>query len=71
MWTHQYWKDLAERTIRTVAQAGLATLAAGRFGLLDVDWAAVLSTTGFAGLLAVLTSVARQFPRPSDTGSFR
>ena len=49
------------RGIRTIAQALLASLgAAATFS--DVDWKVVISTSLFAGLLSLLTSVVTGLP---------
>lgn len=50
--------DAAERAIKTVAQSMVAILSAGAVGLLDVDYIALLSVSGLAGLVSLLTSVA-------------
>lgn len=56
--TRTYLKDLAERAVKTFAQALVAVLSAGSMDLLSVPWTAALSTAGLAALLSVLTSVA-------------
>lgn len=33
-----FWLDLAERAVRTVAQAACAAVGVGATGLLDVNW---------------------------------
>lgn len=54
----QFWVDTVDRAVATVAQTAVATLTAGVTGLLDVDWIAVASVAGLAGVVSVLTSVA-------------
>ncbi|WP_327358162.1 holin [Streptomyces sp. NBC_01304] len=71
MWTAAFWKDTAERAVRTFAQALVAVLTAGATNLLDVDWVAALSTAGMATLLAVLTAIglsARKAAEPQPAG---
>jgi len=58
MWTLDFWKDVAERAVKTFAQSLAAGLVAGATGLLDVEWAVVLSVAGLVTLASVLTSVA-------------
>jgi len=58
MWGRNFWRDAAERAIRTTAQVIVALAAAAGTGLLDTDWLAMLSAAGMAGVLSVLTSVA-------------
>lgn len=54
----QFWVDTADRAFATVAQAGIAALTANVTGILDVDFAALASVAGLAGLVSVLTSIA-------------
>lgn len=54
----KFWIDAFDRAVSTFAQATVATLTAGVAGILDVDWAQVLSVGGLAALVSVLTTVA-------------
>lgn len=58
MWSKQFWKDTAERAIRTFAQALIAILGAGAVNILAVDWGQALSVAAGAALISVLTSIA-------------
>lgn len=51
-----FWKAVAERAVKTFAQALVAVFAAG-VTVLDVDWGQALAIAGTAALLSVLTSV--------------
>lgn len=51
-------RDMAERAIKTFAQAMAATIPTTAITLGDVDWVVVLSSSALAALLSVLTSVA-------------
>lgn len=53
-----FWVDTFDRAVATVAQAAVAVLTADVTGLLDVDWVQILSVSGLAGAVSVLTSVA-------------
>lgn len=53
-----FWVDVVERAVKTFAQAAVAVLTSGVFGLLDVDWLTLVSVAGLAALVSVLTSVA-------------
>lgn len=53
-----FWVAVADRAIRTFAQAAAAILTAGGVGLLDVDLAGAASAGALAALISVLTSVA-------------
>ncbi|MBF6138133.1 holin [Nocardia otitidiscaviarum] len=57
MWTQQFWEDIAERAIKTFAQALLALVTVGSL-LTDIDWGAALSMAATAALVSVLTSLA-------------
>lgn len=54
----KFWLDTLDRSVATVAQAGIGVLTAGVTGLLDVDWVQGASVAGLAGLVSVLTSIA-------------
>lgn len=69
MWTPSFWKDAAERAIRTMAQVMVTMIVAAGTGLLDTDWFAYLSAAGMSGLLSVLTSVASEVKSPNGTAS--
>lgn len=52
-----FWKDTAERVVRTFAQSWLALIIGVQGGLLHVPWTASLSVAGLAALVAALNSV--------------
>lgn len=54
----KFWVDTFDRAVSTTAQAAVAVLTANVTGILDVDWVQILSVSGLAGLVSVLTSVA-------------
>ena len=57
MFTKQFWKAVAERAIKTFAQAGAALLIGHEAGLVGLDWVNFFSISGAAALLSVLTSI--------------
>ena len=70
MWTAEFWKATAERSVKTFAQTAAALLVAAGTGLLDSDWQTTGSVAGMAALLSVLTSVGSSsfgHPGPSLT----
>lgn len=69
MFTKKFWKDAIERAIKTIAQAQVAILTSGVLGLLNVDWVALLSVSGLAGLVSILTSIASAGASNSDSAS--
>lgn len=52
-----FFKDLAERAIKTFAQSMVAVLTAGATGILDVDWINTLSVALLATAISVFTSL--------------
>ena len=55
---NKYWAYAGERAIKTVAQSALAVItASGVIGILDLDVVQILSVSGLAGLMSLLTSV--------------
>lgn len=59
MFTIAFWKDAAERAMKTAAQAVIAGLAIGEgFNAFAVDWQLALGLALGGALLSVLTSIA-------------
>ena len=58
MWTRAFWKDSAERSIKTFAQTAVSFLVIGTTGVLEVNWEQIVSVSGIAALASVLTSIA-------------
>lgn len=62
----RFWIDTMDRAIASTAQGIIGSAALDSTGILDIDWAGVLSVGGSMGLLALLTSVAfRGKPEPA------
>lgn len=57
-WNKQWALDALDRAISTTAQAMVAFLTAGVTGILEVDTVQLLSVSGLAGAVSILTSVA-------------
>lgn len=65
----QFWKETAERAVKTFAQTLVALLTvSGPLDVVSVDWKASLSIAVGAGLVSVLTSLASSKVGP-DEGS--
>ncbi|STC79594.1 holin [Corynebacterium ulcerans] len=52
--TVEFWKDLAERAIKTFAQALLAVLAVG-VPIWELDWSGAFGIAATATVISVLT----------------
>lgn len=59
MFSKLFWKDAAERAIKTFVQSLLAVIgAAGVTSVVAFDWPTLLLTAATAALISLLTSVA-------------
>lgn len=57
LWTAAFWRDTAERAIKTAAQTLAGTFGGDAVGLFDIDWSTSLSITAGAVVLSVLMSI--------------
>jgi hypothetical protein len=71
MFTITFWKDAAERAIRTAAQALLALWATDVTGVLAVDWLQAGSVAALAALTSVLMSIIATGVGDKDSAQFR
>jgi hypothetical protein len=70
MFTVKFWKDAAERAIRTAAQALLALWATDVSGVLEVDWLQAGSVAALAALMSVLMSIVATNVGDHETADF-
>jgi hypothetical protein len=70
MFTITFWKDAAERAIRTAAQALLALWATDVTGVLAVDWVQAGSVAALAALTSVLMSIIATGVGDKDSAAF-
>jgi hypothetical protein len=70
MFTITFWKDAAERAIRTAAQALLALWATDVAGVLGVDWLQAGSVAALAALTSILMSIVATGVGDKDTANF-
>ena len=70
MFTVKFWKDAAERAIRTTAQALLALWATDVSGVLEVDWVQAGSVAALAALTSVLMSIVATNVGDHETADF-
>lgn len=57
IWRLRFWKRTIEISIASVAESAVAIISAAGLGILDVDWIAVASVAGLAGVVAILKAV--------------
>ncbi|WP_285009500.1 holin [Lactococcus formosensis] len=57
MFTKTFWKDTAERAVKTFAQSMVAVMTVGATGVLDVDWKNTVSVALLATLVSIFTSI--------------
>lgn len=57
--TKEFWKGVAERSVKTFIQAAIAAIVAtGATGVHEIEWISVLSIASLAALISVGTSFA-------------
>lgn len=67
-----FWRDLAERAVRTAAQTALAVWGTDATGVMVVGWQGGLTAVGIAVLGSVLTSLAAtRWGDDVDSASFQ
>lgn len=69
MWTAKFWRETAERAIKTAAQAALAFFVVGQTVFTEIDWTVVAGGTAIAAIASVLTSLASAPFGPGDSPS--
>lgn len=57
LFTKQFWLGTLERAVKTFAQTAVPLITAEATGLIAVDWWLLLSVSGAAALVSVLTSI--------------
>lgn len=58
MWTKLFWRQAAERAIKTFAGTFAAALGAGEMGVIEANWQSAASIAAMATVLSVLGSIA-------------
>lgn len=73
----RFWAYAGERALKTFGQAALALLIASGaeeiglpLGILDIDWQTVLSVSGLAAIMSLLTSIVMKKNFHSGEGLF-
>lgn len=57
IWSLTFWKDTAERALKSFAQGLILALGGGAVNVLTIDWLTLAGAGGGAALLSVLTSI--------------
>lgn len=73
MWRAEFWKQAAERAVKTFGQVILAAYVAGQFDVLKIDWSAwqdVVITAAIAAGVSVLVSIGSLPVGPGGTPSW-
>lgn len=65
----KFWKDALERAGKTTAQVMATMLTVDGIGMLDVNWPQVLSVSGLAGIISLLTSIGTAQGTGEDSAS--
>ena len=60
MFTTVFWRDAAERALKTAAQSALATFGVGAVDIMSTNWVGALSVGGGAAIVSVLMSLASE-----------
>lgn len=69
MWTQKFWRQVAERAIKTAAGAASAFFVVGSTDLATLNFAAVASGVGVATIASVLLSIVSAPLGPGESPS--
>ncbi|MFV8242198.1 holin [Mycolicibacterium peregrinum] len=69
IWTLRFWKDAAERAIKTFAQSAVIALSGDAFNVWHVDWVGVGGVALGGALLSLLTSIGSNALPFGDKGT--
>lgn len=67
MWSKAFWRDAAERAVKTAAQSALGVLTATSVDA--IDWAGGVSVVAVATAASVLTSIVSSGRGDTDSAS--
>lgn len=67
MWSKTFWRDAAERAVKTAAQSAIGVLTATP--LANIDWEAGVGIVGVATGVSLLTSIVSSGRGDADSAS--
>lgn len=53
----KWFKNIGIRTIKTMAETGIAVIGVNAVGITDVDWLGVLSAMALSGVVTILFNI--------------
>ena len=62
MTSKRFWKDLAERAAKSVAQSLILLIGTDAISVTDLDWQKIIGISITYGIISVLTSIASYGP---------
>lgn len=72
MWTRHFWRQAAERSVKSAAQALIGMWALDGFNVLNAHWDLAAGIAGGAALLSALTSiVTSNMGEPNDPSAVK
>jgi hypothetical protein len=69
IWTKNFWKQTAERAIKSFCQGLLVSLTANVISLFNIDWKAALGAAGLYTLYSILTSIGSSITTQKESPS--
>lgn len=65
----EWIKVVGVRVIKTMAETALAVIGTGAFGILDVNWAGLLSACALSGVVTILFNL-KALPEPKEAEQY-
>lgn len=69
IFTKKWWNAVLIRMIRTAAEAALSVIGTGMVGIMDINWANLLSITLMAAMVSFLLALS-SLPEAAEDGEF-
>jgi hypothetical protein len=62
----EFWEAAAHRAIRTFCQVFVSSIPTSAAIIQDVNWAFILSASGLAAIISIVTSIATGLPEVEE-----